>query len=346
MRIAVIAFTARGGKLALRLCKALEEQGHGCAGYIKMKDLPPLPLRPVNAPCAQWAGERFGECDALIFVGACGIAVRAVAPWVKDKARDPAVLVLDEGGKYVISLLSGHLGGANELARLIARITGGEPVITTATDGRGVLAVDRWAQEHGFALGDLKAAKAVSAALLAGKPVGVYSDLPLPLLLPRGMEKAEGGEVGVAFSLDEGVRPFDVTLPLIPRAVILGIGCRRGTQASAVEEAVNAALAEAGVSKKSVCGVATIDLKAGEPGLLCFCESWGVPLTAFSAGELAGVPGEYTASAFVKEMVGVDNVCERAAVLASGGKLLFPKRGMDGVTVAAALQKIEITFEE
>lgn len=346
MKFAVIAFTGRGGALAVKLCRMLERSGCECTGYIKMKEPPEMPLRPVAVPCAQWAGEMFGKMDALLFIGACGIAVRAIAPWLKSKAADPAVVVLDENGRYVISLLSGHMGGANVLARQIAGITGGEAVITTATDGRGLFSVDSWAKLNDLVIDHLPTAKAVSAALLEGEEVGLSSDFPIASQLPRGIALRPSGPVGIAITLDPRVRPFDTTLHLIPRAVILGIGCRRDILASAVEKAVWESISEAGISLKSIKGVATIDRKAGEPGLLAFCQKWEIPLTAFSAGALLEAPGEFSASPFVERTVGVDNVCERAAALLSGGRLILPKQCRDGVTVAAAMEPVTITFEE
>ena len=141
-----------------------------------------------------WAGERFGDSDGLIFIGACGIAVRAIAPYIRDKKTDPAVLAADEKGRFVIPLLSGHLGGANELAeRLAAGLAkSGIPaqaVLTTATDVNRRFAVDVFAKEHGLVLDQMKLAKEISAAVLAGEPVGLFSDFPFSGPVPEGLYK-------------------------------------------------------------------------------------------------------------------------------------------------------------
>lgn len=266
-------------------------------------------------PVMRWAQEHFPVDDALLFIGACGIAVRAIAPLVRDKTSDPAVLVMDEAGRHVIPLLSGHIGGANALALRIAEKTGAAPVLTTATDVRGVPAIDTWAVENDCAIENPQAIRSVSAAALAGRPVGVA-------VTERALTP-----------------PFPVTLLLRPRTLILGAGCRRGADPEAFEQFARDFLRDCGVSLLSLKGVATIDLKAEEPALLHFCQKYSLPLHPYSAAALREVPGVFAHSDFVEKTVGVDNVCERAAVLASGGVLLTGKTARDGVTLALAGEK-------
>ena len=264
-----------------------------------------------GVPVMQWARERFEEDTALLCIGACGIAVRAIAPLVKDKTRDPAVLVMDEAGRHVIPILSGHLGGANALACEIARRTGAVPVLTTATDVRGVPAIDNWAIEADCAIENPEAVKEISAAALAGR------------------------QVGVAIT-ERSIRPpFPVTLFLRPRTLILGAGCKRNTEPGSFEEKALSFLKHCGVSLLSVRAVATIDAKKEEPALLAFCEKYKLELIVYAAEELKAVPGRFVHSDFVEKTVGVDNVCERAAA-ASGGRLLMGKTAMDGVSFALA----------
>ena len=138
-----------------------------------------------SSACVSGAGGSDCSCDAIIFVGATGIAVRAIAPFICGKAVDPAVLVIDEAGRYVISLLSGHLGGANALARTAASMIEAEPIITTATDAESAFAVDTFAKENGFLLTDLRKAKEVSAKVLRGEKLRIYSDIPMERLVQR-----------------------------------------------------------------------------------------------------------------------------------------------------------------
>lgn len=328
MKLALTAFTGRGLELARRLAGALTEEGRPCTLA--------APRRlagegPGYDSLGAWTGEQFEQADALIFVGACGIAVRAIAPYVRDKLTDPAVVSVDEAGRFVVPLLSGHVGGANALALQVAALTGGQAAISTATDVNGLFAVDVWAKERGLAISSRALAKEVSAALLEGKPVGFRSSFGHPC--PLGLAADGEPELGVWVTDQWGEDPFPKTLRLVPKSLLVGVGCRRGTSAEAIEAAVLEALE--GLGLWAVAGVATIDLKRDEAGLLEVCKQYGWPLTTYSAGELAQAEGEFTSSAFVASVTGVDNVCERAAVL-GGGVLIVPKRAKNGVTTAVA----------
>ena len=262
-------------------------------------------------PVMRWAREHFDRSDALLFIGACGIAVRAIAPLVKDKTTDPAVIVMDEMGRHVIPILSGHIGGANELARQIAEKTGAALVLTTATDVRGLPAVDQWAVSNGLAIENPAAIKAVSAAALDGRAVGVA-------ITERDIQP-----------------PFPVTLFLRPRTLALGAGCKKGVDPLAFEENALRFLRACGVSLLSVKCLATIDLKKEEGAMLHFSEKYHLPLMAYSAEELRAVPGVFAHSDFVEKTVGVGCVCERAAAKA-GGTLLMGKTAIEGMTFALA----------
>ena len=331
MNIALTAFTRRGAALVRDLARALSVDGHRCTLACGEKLAAELDLPDAYESLGAWVGARFADQDALIFVGASGIAVRAIAPYVRDKFTDPAVLSLDEAGRFVVPLLSGHVGGANDLARRVAGITGGTAVISTATDVNGLFAVDEWAVKHDLVITDRRLAKAVSAALLEGKRVGFASDLPLDC--PEGLYEGKA-DLGVWVTCRADGGPFPETLRLVPKCLALGIGCRRGTSEAAIRAAVEDVLQ--GWDLAAVKQVGTIDLKQDEPGLLAFCASLGVPLATYTAEELQKAKGDFTPSDFVKGVTGVDNVCERAAVL-SGGRLTVPKQAGNGVTVAVAM---------
>ena len=223
MRCAYIAFTARGLALAQRLTAACPGSVARCgAGGVTLE---------------AWTQEQFAAADALVFVGAVGIAVRAIAPCCRSKAADPAVVVLDEGGQFAIPLLSGHLGGANELARRLAAVCRAVPVITTATDGRGLFAVDEWARCHRFAVAEPERIKTVSSALLAGQTVHYASDWAIAGPPPAGVCPAcDGDEADFALTLT----PAGRALHLIPRIAVLGVGCRRGISEQRLAEAFRA----------------------------------------------------------------------------------------------------------
>ena len=304
--LCVAAFTRDGAALALRIARELGGEAWASARYAGNGVL------PMEGTVSDWARQRFLPGNELVFVSACGIAVRAVAPFVKSKQSDPAVVCLDDQGQFVISLLSGHLGGANQLARRIAAVTGGMPVVTTATDVHGKTAVDEWAKEHDCAIENIGAVKRISSSVL------------------------DGERVGVAVTDQLAPAPWPVTLWLRPRVLVLGVGCKRGTTMATLKSSLDDFLAGAGVSPLSLCAVASIDLKKDEAGLLGLADSLGVPFVTYSAAELAATAGRFTPSERVKSVTGVDNVCERAAVRCSGGALVRSKTLYPGVTMALA----------
>ncbi len=339
MRLAVFAFSRRGLETAERIRAALTGPGDVCAVYAPER-LPGEGSLPITPPLASFVGPVFREADALIFVGACGIAVRGIAPHVRDKTTDPAVVSVDELARFVIPLLSGHIGGANALALELAEKLGASAAVTTATDVNGKFSVDAWAAERGLFLSDMKAAKAVSAAILEG-PVPLKSDFPVRGTLPPGIVPGEAGPVGICVSWRRQT-PFKTTLLLVPPVIRLGIGCRRGTPAEAVGALVD--LADHQVHPAAVKSVGSIDLKRDEPGLLDFCRERGWPVEYYTASQLEAAEGDFTPSDFVRRTTGVDNVCERAAAL-GGGRIVIQKTAGHGVTVAAAAERYEVRFD-
>ena len=331
--IALTAFTARGRELASKLAASLGGSVRG------------------NEPLADWTKKSFASCDALVYVGAAGIAVRSVAPHISSKAVDPAVICMDEGGRWVIPILSGHLGGANALARRLAALTGGEAVITTATDLNGLFAVDLWAKAQNMAVLQPERIKFVSAKILRGETITLDCPYPVAGTAPELVRLGRDADVIVSYRRREplnychcepvtdvtgvAIRPPEA-LQLVPRVLILGIGCRRGTSAETLEAAFADFCSERGICPEAISGAASIDLKQDEAGLLTFCEAHGWPRRFYTADELRGAPGDFTASAFVEATTGVDNVCERSAVLASVGELIEKKYARNGVTFALA----------
>ena len=318
--IAIAAFTERG------MCLA-ETLGTALGGTLRRIGGDGLSLR-------EWTAENFPDKEALIFVGAAGIAVRAVAPYVRSKAEDPAVLCVDETGRFAVPLLSGHLGGANSLAQRVAALTGGTAVITTATDLTGAFAVDLWAVKQGMTVLHPERIRQISSAVLRGEIISVFSPYavtgPCPAQL-RLAERAEDAAVLISFRKEE-----TDALQLVPRTLTLGIGCRRGTAAETLERQFSRFCRMCGILPQAIGSAATIDLKQEEEGLLCFCRSHGWNPVFYSAEELRAAEGSFTASRFVEDRTGVDNVCERAAVLRSGGVLTEKKYASEGVTFALA----------
>ena len=331
MKIDILSFTARGYALAERIHTTFTEHPP------KLSNGAPrltMTVARCNEPLSlsEWTTQMFDQSDALVFVGAAGIAVRAIAPFVKSKVTDPAVVVVDEGGSYAIPILSGHLGGANDLARAIAERIGATPVITTATDVNNVFAIDEWTRKQGLVIKNTERIKHISASLLAGETVKVATEWPIAGGSPKGVEVEE-----LHRTLEGELRPLrqkpDILITnrrdaakLYPEALL----------AVNFELLLTQILGELDLLEESIDAVGSIDIKKDEPGLLAFCTVHDWPLITFSAARLREVEGEFTASFFVRNVTGVDNVCERSAKLLSGGTLIKEKTTGNEVTLAAA----------
>ena len=335
MKAAIFAFSRRGCQTARKIMMACPEMTWQS---FTMERFEEADFAPITPKCY---GECFATSELLVFVGSCGIAVRKIAPFVHDKRTDPAVVCVDELGTFVIPLLSGHIGGANALARHIAENLHATPVITTATDINRKFSVDTWATENGCVLSSMKLAKAVSAAILEGD-IPLKSDFSIVGNLPNGVISDETGNLGIYLTATNA-EPFENTLRLIPKVLHLGIGCRRGIEKEAIERAVEQVFRENGLDFRAVSCAASIDLKQDEEGLLSFCEEQSLPIRFYSAAELEAVPGEFTPSPFVQKVTGVDNVCERAALIGAED-LIVRKTACHGVTVAVAKRKWEVHF--
>ena len=284
---AVFAYSRTGMETARRIQAALPEITRAFAP----QRLAEGDFASIPSPSASFYGELFSSEQVLVFVGSCGIAVRQIAPWVGSKDQDPAVLVVDELGTFVISLLSGHIGGANNLCRVLARQLGAVAVVTTATDLHGRFSVDAWAVKSGCAICGLQEAKAVSAAILEGD-VPLTCAFPICSKLPNGVKLGADGPVGILISCRRET-PFGCTLRLVPKVLTLGIGCRRGTSAQEIRQAVEAALERENLDIQAVARIASVDLKAQEPGLLAFCRELGAEPVFYTAQELMAVPGTF-----------------------------------------------------
>ena len=375
MKIGMICFTARGTAICRLLCRRFRDTGTESTGYVPRRFWKPEweaeGIRPQDKSLSEWTGSMFGQKRALVFIGAAGIAVRAIAPYVRDKMTDPPVVAADEAGHFCIPLLSGHVGGANELAERMADWLQGIPVITTATDVNGVFAVDVFAVRSGLCITDRKEAKEISAWLLDGGKVGFFCDPEC-----RGAERASGSgplknrssgretenvgygtedicrhnicrnsvcrhNIWITFRNSE--RPTlspdkeAVFLRLVPKVVVVGVGCRKGTSPDILEGRVLKALESGNIDPAAVKALSTIDIKAGEEAVTRLAGRYGWELRTFTSGELLAVEGEFEESEFVRSTVGVGNVCERSCT-ARGGRLLIHKQAGEGVTVAAAIE--------
>ena len=296
MRTAIISLTTKGAQLAEKISSKVGGQTFAKGrNFNKLADL---------------VADIFGKFDGLIFICAAGIVVRMIAPHIVSKLSDPAVLVIDEGGQNVISLLSGHVGRANELAVEIATAIKANPVITTATDVEGKFSVDSIASRLGLVPEPKEAIKAINAAILRGEDVYVTAG--------------------------------DVRLNLIPQNLIAGVGCRRGTSSLKIFEALQRACAMIHQPIERVRLLASVDAKKDEAGLTSLAEVMGLEIKFFSPTELQKKIDEYQLdeSKFVTRSVGIGNVCEAAALCCvEGARFALPKTSFKGVTVALLWEK-------
>ena len=371
MRIAIAAFTQQGLDLAAYIAQKLQQEGEKTELATTCKLASTCNEAHIMESLQSWTASAFKQADALVFVCACGIAVRAIAPHVQDKFSDPAVISIDEHGNFVIPLLSGHVGGANRLARRIASITGAQAAISTATDVNGLFSVDEWAVQNKLIIGERQLAKEVSAALLAGQTVGFASDLPWKGNLPHGLlgcskiaqmphsvNAADGSDESIVENEslcsaaacdtpDLGIYvgsqarcPFVHTLHLIPQNLVIGAGCRRNTAFDKVESLFETLMGEGNFDSRSVSVLASINLKCDEACLHTAAKKYGWKLCFYSTEQLLQAPGDFEESEFVAQTVGVGNVCERSAVFAAEElKRTMEEQGQDPVEVRVLAHK-------
>ena len=317
MIISLLSFTDKGEALANKIAS-----GFGKKDSCKVS-------RCGDGELSSWTENAFASSDAIIFVGASGIAVRAIAPFIDNKLTDPAVLVIDELGQHIVPLLSGHVGGANQLAGKIGNILGENSnlVITTATDVNHKFSIDVWAKAHNLIIYEKLGIKHVAAKLLKGEEVIV------------------GNDVAITYKRDE-----KAVLTLIP-PVVVGIGCKKDTDFHIIKGLFDRILEENYIIPEAISCIASIDIKADEEGIVRLASENKVPFNTYSANELRELQGAFSESKFVMDKVGVGNVCERSAVLASrkrfgSAKLIVKKTAYEGVTIAMAIPKEERLQEE
>ncbi|MHC1743810.1 MAG: cobalt-precorrin 5A hydrolase [Syntrophobacteraceae bacterium] len=343
---AILAVTAHGVDLALRIQAGL--QPSVCYVPRRHRFAIAMGAVPFDRLAAVFP-QVWRKHSALICIMATGIVVRLIAPLARHKTEDPAVVVLDERGNFVISLLSGHLGGANDLAARVAGITGGQPVITTATDVQGKPALDLMAREKGLEIENIAVLRRVARAILEEDPVWIHD--PENRLAPdlegvqgirtweEGAESSENADdpsVGVWVSEADPQAGFE-WLILRPRNLVVGLGCNRGTSSVEILGLIHRVFQEEKLSPLSIRNLASVDLKADEPGLLEAAGELKQSIEFFSRRELEGVDVP-NPSLQVEAHIGVRSVCEAAAIRsASNGHLVVSKRKTANVTLAVSV---------
>lgn len=322
MKTAIIAVTAAGRQLALRISR----------------ELPGAEVLSYKQGVRKALEQAWNSYDSIVCVMAAGIVVRCLNGLCRSKYHDPCIVVVDETGRHAISLLSGHIGGANSLAGKIADICGGTPVITTASDVSGHTAVDLWTVDENLAIANPERLAATSAKLLEHGVLKVYQQANYIKSLPKDFQPCtnrQDADIVIALVHQPGTG-----LLLIPRIRFIGFGCRRGATVDEFKQALADLEEQDGLDLRSVGGAASIDLKSDEEGLLRLGVLFNWPIRFFTKKQINSVAGP-TKSDIVHQKIGVFGVCESAAILAASGggqsgRLIIKKRKWERITAAIA----------
>jgi len=327
MKIAVISVTQQGDSLAEKIMSSYT------IDLFSKNNTEGFDINTISKLCM----ENYG---AVIYIASTGIAVRSIAPYIKNKTIDPAVLVIDCTGKYVISLLSGHLGGANKLTIEISNSIGAMPIITTASDNLGFLAPDLLAKENELEIQDLTKAKTITSLLVAGKKVG-FLDEETSIKTPIGYEVTDFHSYeGLICVTNKDKINFsnNTVLKLIRKNIILGIGCKKNYDSEKMLRQVFEVLKEHNIDKRAIRCISTVEVKRDEKSIInlsqvlkCEIEIWGI-------NEIKAVQHKYIGSDFVEKTIGVRSVCEPCVEL-SGGDFLSPKLNIEGMTLCIGKYK-------
>lgn len=316
--IGIISVTEKGDILGEKIRSSL-----GGELYCKLKESS-FSLDKITAFC-------FEKYTSIVFVSSTGIAVRAVAKYLKGKDVDPAVVVVDVCNKFSISLVSGHLGGANRLAKKVSEILNNTLVITTATDNMDVIAPDMIATWNNLIIEDLKKAKNIASRLVNGKEV-YFKDDENYIECPNGYistDVAVDNTVWITNKADENKN----VLKLIRKNIVLGIGCRKNTDYEKLYDFVRVTLVENNIDLRAVKLIASIDVKKDEEAILKLKNKMNCKVKFFSKEEILVIESKYEGSDFVKSTVGVSAVSEPVIEL-SGANLIVRKLKRDGMTLA------------
>ncbi|MDR3223468.1 MAG: cobalt-precorrin 5A hydrolase [Methanobrevibacter sp.] len=345
MKIAIISTTTNGDKIL----KTLKEEFEDKHDYIihtynkdKIKEL------KLNNICKNV----MNDFNGIVFISSIGIAVRGIAPFIKTKDIDPGVVVVDSLGKYTVSLLSSHLGGANDLTNIISSILDSEPIITTASDGLNLIGPDMIAKYNGLIIDDLNICKNIASLLISGEKIEFIDEKNL-IKVPKGyIKKSDNckGTIIVTNKLkidnqnknhdiqnrnnqDENNQNFNNTLKLIRQDIILGIGCKKNYNKNIMKDKVIKVLNDNNIDIRSVKKIATVNIKSKEEAILELAKFLKVPIETFSIEQIKSVEDNYDKSEFVKKTLGVGSVSEPVIEL-SKGKVIVNKLKLNGMTLS------------
>ncbi|MDD2447535.1 MAG: cobalt-precorrin 5A hydrolase [Tissierellia bacterium] len=330
MRLASFSFTQLGNKLGEKISK-IQNTKYNIAHFNNSN---------IHGGIKKYIDSHWNEYDGFIFISATGIAVRIINPYIESKTRDPAVVVVDDMGQFVISLLSGHIGSANDISKWLAKEIDAIPVITTASDNRGMDAVDVFAKRNNYLIEDMKSAKEITSLMVNWKKIGLYTEDENRINYENieiikdvnSIEANIDGLIIVTSKEDLGEINIPYTI-LRPKNINIGIGCRKGIDSEIVIEAIDAALKEKHLSPKCIKTLGTVEVKKFEIGIIKAAEHFNCPIKIFTLKDLLPIEEKFQKSQFVKDTIGVYSVSEPCAYLL-GEELITRKSRFNGVTIS------------
>ncbi len=345
-KIAIICITTNGKKLGLKM-KSKLKSSH--LYYVK-KDNDKISedknIIYVDKKLKDFVTKIFEEYDFIIFIMACGIVVRTIAPLIQDKFKDPAVLVSDEKGKNIISLLSGHMGGANEMTLYLSCLIDSNPVITTATDVNNKSSLDMIAKKLNAHIYDFRnKVLRINSILVNGGTINLFVDGDYDIDT-RGFTMCNKEEINnlkevIVISNKKNLNLINKNiLKVVPRDIVIGIGCRRNTDKDQMINSLSDFLHKQNIDINSIGVIGSIDIKKGEKALVNLSEYLNVPFKVYTSDEISKVDSLFEKSTWVKENVGVHSVAEPVAYLLSEGNLIINKHKYNGITFSVGRIRI------
>ncbi len=340
-KVALITVTEKAKKLAKRL-----QQKLGPADIYTTSKLYEEGTLVITPSLNEMTGELFKQYDVLIFIMATGIVVRMIAPYLQDKLQDPAVLVMDEEGRNVISLLSGHMGGANQMTHTVSKHLGANPVITTCTDINNKAALDNIVKSIAGYIENFKEnVKDINYRLVHGEKIGLYQEEDYQVdtrgfTLISSLDNLEAFEKVVCITHKKHLESVsDKIIKVIPRHLVVGIGCRKDTKEKLLEESFNHFLELHNIDAHAIKCLASVDVKAHEKAIIQLASKLEVPFEIISREDIEKIEHLFEKSEFVKKNIGVYSVAEPAAYILSEGNLWIKKHKYQGITFAIGRMK-------
>lgn len=330
MNIACLSFTDKGRLLGEKI-KSIDKDKYKIVHYAN---------RDIDGGIKSLLKSIWDKYDGIVFISATGIAIRMCLPYIKDKTIDPGIVVIDDLGRFSISLLSGHIGGANEFAQDIADAIGAKPVITTATDARGIESIDIFAVRNGYYIEDIKSITSITSMMVNDENIGLYTEDNKTigyhkLTIINDLNKIGDNIKGlIVVSSNEKIKGVKIPYTVLrPKNINIGIGCRKGIECRFIVEAIKEELKKLNLSMYSIGRMGTAEVKKNEKGIIEASRYFNCPLKIITIEEIKKVEDRFTKSQFVKDTIGVYSVSGPVAFLL-GGNMLSEKSKYNGITIS------------